>query len=1026
MKKNIFVFLLLITMVASLAACGGRDTPPENDGGNSNETPVHTHEYAGWDVIKNPTCTENGEKVRYCSCGEKQNEIIVSLGHTPGEAKIEDKVDSTYEANGSYNEVVRCATCNEKLSETHHSLPMLKHTPADAVIENVVDATCYSEGSYETVIYCSDCGTEIERATSTTEKVSHTPAEAIEENRVSATHEKDGSYQMVVYCSVAECHAEIERTTHILDMLVHHPGDVVIENEVKATCTSEGSYDEVVYCLDDDCGHKELLRKTVTTQKVSHTPSDVVIENMIEYTCTAGGSYDEVIYCSAENCKVQISRTTKIMDTVGHNYENHVCSVCGDVKSSEGLEYTSNDDGTCYVSGIGSCTDSDIVIPEFSPQGWRVTMIGNAAFEYNTDITSVYIPKSVSIIDENAFYACTNLKSLEYENDSELVSIAPYAFDGCISLSSVTIPDSVISIGQRAFAANPNLSTLIIGKSLENIGAFAFYGCVNIDNLYIKDIEAWFDIVMYENGVCVYKALHIIDDDGNEIKNVSIPENCTIIPEDAFRNAVIEEITIHSGVMEIGVNAFRDSKYITSVYISDVKAWCEILFGGYNSNPLYYGGNLLLNNVLVTDLVIPNGTSVIQQCAFFYYKNLTSVVISDSVTSIGASAFYGCNNLANVKMGNKITSIGSNAFAGCAFESIELSEGMATISESTFSSCSKLTSVVLPKSLTFVGRSAFSACTKINSVFYCGSAKDWENVLVDRGFGDNKYFVEAKYYYYSEFKPTESGLFWHYVDGVPTVWPEYTEPTYSAGLKYTSNGDGTCAVALGSCTDTQIVIPSVSPSGDIVTTINSGAFYRSNINSVTIPDSVVYICDSAFADCTSLASVKIGNSVTSIGAFAFSNCRFSYIEIPDSVISIGNAAFEYCYNLKSIVLGNGLTSMGYEMFVYCYNLEYNTYNNCSYLGTSDNPYFALIDSGYESEYVLHRDTKIIADCAFEDSSIQKITIYDNIAHIGNYAFDECDKFTDVYYTGSAEDWAKVSIGDNSGLSKVNIHFNHTM
>ena len=110
-------------------------------------------------------------------------------------------------------------------------------------------------------------------------------------------------------------------------------------------------------------------------------------------------------------------------------------------------------------------------------------MIGNAAFEYNTDITSVYIPKSVSIIDENAFYACTNLKSLEYENDSELVSIAPYAFDGCISLSSVTIPDSVISIGQRAFAANPNLSTLIIGKSLENIGAFAFYGCVNIDNL---------------------------------------------------------------------------------------------------------------------------------------------------------------------------------------------------------------------------------------------------------------------------------------------------------------------------------------------------------------------------------------------------------------------------------------------------------------------------------------------------------------------------------------------------------------
>ena len=112
----------------------------------------HTHEFGEWDVTKSPTCLAEGEKARYCSCGEKQTEVVVALGHTPADAVIEDKVDATYDADGSYNEVVRCMTCGEKLSESAHIIPMLKHTPAEAVTENVIDATCYSEGSYDTVV----------------------------------------------------------------------------------------------------------------------------------------------------------------------------------------------------------------------------------------------------------------------------------------------------------------------------------------------------------------------------------------------------------------------------------------------------------------------------------------------------------------------------------------------------------------------------------------------------------------------------------------------------------------------------------------------------------------------------------------------------------------------------------------------------------------------------------------------------------------------------------------------------------
>ena len=181
MKKYLLILLVVLALTLVLISCGEQEQATTT---LKPEPPIHIHNYADWDIVKNPTCTENGEKVRYCACGEKQSEIVVALGHIP----------------------------------------------AEAIEENRVEATCYAEGRYDNVVYCSTCKAELERATFTLSKVEHTPANAVEENRVNPTHEKDGSYQMVVYCSVAECHAELERTTHTLDMLVHHPGNAVVEN----------------------------------------------------------------------------------------------------------------------------------------------------------------------------------------------------------------------------------------------------------------------------------------------------------------------------------------------------------------------------------------------------------------------------------------------------------------------------------------------------------------------------------------------------------------------------------------------------------------------------------------------------------------------------------------------------------------------------------------------------------------------------------------------------------------------------
>lgn len=107
----------------------------------------------------------------------------------------------------------------------------------------------------------------------------------------------------------------------------------------------------------------------------------------------------------------------------------------------------------------------------------------------------------------------------------------------------------------------------------------------------------------------------------------------------------MQKINIPDSIKSIGERAFEQTRF-ASVYITDLAAWCSIEFGGFSSNPLYR--SLYLNGVEINNIVIPDGVTKINSCAFLNFNGMQSLRIPESVTYIGDYAFSGCQSLYNI------------------------------------------------------------------------------------------------------------------------------------------------------------------------------------------------------------------------------------------------------------------------------------------------------------------------------------------------------------------------------------------
>ncbi len=138
------------------------------------------------------------------------------------------------------------------------------------------------------------------------------------------------------------------------------------------------------------------------------------------------------------------------------------------------------------------------------------------------------------------------------------------------------------------------------------------------------------------------------------------------------------------------------------------------------------------------------------------------------------------------------------------------------------------------------------------------------------------------------------------------------QPKPSEGLLYMSNGDGTCFVALGDCTDEDIVIPDHSPSGEKVVQIKAYAFAgNKQVKSIQIPETVTAIGEGAFEACVELESVNLPSNITMIRSYTFNGCKsLKEITIPAGVYYIGEEAFADCVSVENIVIPASVTKIG--------------------------------------------------------------------------------------------------------------------
>ena len=532
-KTKILLLLLCLSAICLLTAC----------------KKAHSHEFGEWITVKNATCTEEGERERYCFCLEKETESLAALGHQLSEEASCTKSQHCLVCNavmvppkqhrfGNYT-VTKSPTCTEKGErericancEEKQTQPVYPtgHNHGDWII--VKEATCEEDGIREQFCACGD------KRTSTIQALGHNFTEWSMIKEASCTEE--GRKERYCFCGKKEMQI----------IPIFHPYNEVI---VKEATKFEDGLKELTCPL---CQNKtEVIIPAIVSHGLAYrVNSDGVTCTIIGIgTCT---DKDVIIPKHIEGYTV-----TTIGDEAFKGYRLMVSLMIPSTVTKIGNEIVSGARSLTTVYYYSSAECSPIAFNNAPIK--KVVFGGTIAFKISVHVEEIVFSDTITHIPSRTFENCQALKSITIPEG--ITSIGDRAFADCTNLTYISLPDTLTEIGSFAFSNCKSLKSIVIPEGVTKISDYMFYFCESLESVVIP--QSITSIDQYAFTCCT------------SLTEITLPSNLTFLGSGAFSSCTsLTSFTIPKGISHLSAYLFADSKNLINItFTGTIADWRAI------------------------------------------------------------------------------------------------------------------------------------------------------------------------------------------------------------------------------------------------------------------------------------------------------------------------------------------------------------------------------------------------------------------------------------------------------------------
>ena len=540
--------------------------------------------------------------------------------------------------------------------------------------------------------------------------------------------------------------------------------------------------------------------------------------------------------------------------------------------------------------------------------GAEVTAIATGAFSHNRKINAVELP-TVTVLGDYAFGSADSIVGVRL---GELTEIGEYAFfeTGITELPAftastkigkyafaftkikeVSIPEGM-TVAEGVFSECKELAAVTVGDNVV-LGKYAF----GHNKDYIFKVESYnetWTVGEGENAV-EKEEKYFYYTFKTALTSLTIGKN-VVLGENAFANAhSLETVTLGENAT-IGKMAFYNNSSLKHIDLSKAVSIGDYAFSGDSYmiclDDTMQVGAVSREGVYMYTYHAPKLTSVdlsaaasIGEYAFVYCHELTTVKLGDKITELPQYAFADCKKLTTINL-DKITKVGDYAFSECrGLEKISL-PAATTIGNAAFVYNEALTEVTLNAEGCVIDDNAFAECKKLTKV---------ENLNMVTSIGDYGFLNSAL---------TEADLTAaEHIGTYAFMKPE------AAPFKVTLGED------LETMGDNPFALCDLEPFCLVETTDFNGTVLEERIYDYEISDNVQVIGGSLYCkiatglELITYAGTEPQNAIVAddtvrITGMAFAHSDIQRVTMPDTVFAIGHKAFYGCEDLKIVIFGS--------------------------------------------------------------------------------------------------------------------------